>query len=247
MAVHEHSDRPEELKIDTDLERYFVDVSVSCPYGLDQLAVYHQAMFTSIGDSTLEMFFARGYRRNGNCIYSMRCPKCKACVPIRLRPEQFQPNRNQRRVLRKNEDVTAGIAPLRMCDENLALLDRHLKTRFPESRSSAEEYYAGFFISAISRCFEIRYRVDDRLIGVAVVDGSDRWLNAVYFYFDPDEAWRSPGVMNILNLIHFCSRNTIDFLYLGYLIKGISSMAYKASFKPHELMLDGKWKGFRRR
>ncbi len=244
MAVHEHYRRPEELKIDSKLERYFVDVSVSCPYGLDQLAVYHQAMFTSIGDDTLELFFERGYRRNGNCIYSMRCPMCKACVPIRVRPKEFTPSRSQRRVLKKNSDVTAGIAPLRMCEENLTLLDKYLKTRFPESKSTAEEYYGGFFISAISRCFEIRYRVDDRLIGVAVVDGSERWLNAVYFYFDPDEAWRSPGIMNILNLIQFCHRNRIDHLYLGYLIRGISSMSYKAAFKPHELLLDGSWKVF---
>jgi arginine-tRNA-protein transferase len=246
MAVHEHSSRPEELKFDSELERYFVDVSVSCPYGLDQMAVYHQAMFTSIGDNTLEMFFDRGYRRNGNCIYSMRCPLCKACVPIRVRPGQFKPSRAQRRVQKKNKDVTAGIAPLRMCEENLALLDKYLKKRFPESKSSAEEYYAGFFISAISRCFEIRYRVDDRLIGVSVVDGSEQWLNAVYFYFDPDEAYRSPGVMNILNLIKFCRRNKIDLLYLGYLIKGISSMSYKSAFKPHELLLEGSWKVFDR-
>lgn len=246
MAVHEHSSRPEELKIDSELERYFVDVSVSCPYGLDQLAVYHQAMFTSIGDNTLEMFFDRGYRRNGNCIYSMRCPLCKACMPIRVRPGEFKPSRTQRRVTKKNKDVTAGIAPLRMCEENLALLDKYLNNRFPESKSSAEEYYAGFFISAISRCFEIRYRVDDRLIGVSVVDGSERWLNAVYFYFDPDEACRSPGVMNILNLIQFCRRNKISLLYLGYLIRGISSMSYKSAFKPHEILFEGSWKVFHR-
>lgn len=241
MAVHEHSGRPEEFKIDSDLERYFVDVSVSCPYGLDQMAVYHQAMFTSIGDDTLELFFDRGYRRNGNCIYSMRCPSCRACTPIRVRPDQFQANRTQRRIWKKNREVAVGMAPLRMCDENMALLDRHLKARFPESKSSAEEYYSGFFISAISRCFEIRYRVDDRLIGVSVVDGSERWLNAVYFYFDPDEAWRSPGVMNILNLLKFCKRNRIGLLYLGYLIKGISSMSYKAAFMPHELFLNNRW------
>jgi len=244
MAVHEHSGGPAELKIDSELERYFVDVSVSCPYGLDQLAVYHQAMFTSIGDDTLEMFFDRGYRRNGNCIYSMRCPSCRACIPIRLRPDQFKPNRSQRRVLKKNSDVTAGIAPLRMSEENLALLGKHLETRFPESKSTAEDYYAGFFISAISRCFEIRYRVGDRLIGVAVVDGSERWLNAVYFYFDPEESWRSPGIMNILNLIKFCRRNSISLLYLGYLIRGISSMSYKAAFKPHELLLKGGWRTY---
>ncbi|MDW7773278.1 MAG: arginyltransferase [Desulfobulbaceae bacterium] len=246
MAVHEHSDRPEEMKLDICLEQYFVDISVGCPYGLEQLAVYHQAMFTSMGDDTMGRFFANGYRRNGNCIYSMHCPCCKACVPIRLRPERFDPNRNQKRVLQKNRDVTAGVAPLQMSRENLALLDRYLQTRFPESRSTAEEYYAGFFISAISRCFEIRYRVRERLIGVAIVDGSDMWLNAVYFYFDPAEGKRSPGTYNILNLISFCTRNNIPLLYLGYYIEKVKAMRYKRVYNPHELLIKGKWREINR-
>jgi len=241
MTFHEHAKRPSELKIDSDLEQYFVDISVGCPYGLEQLAVYHQAMFTSIGDETLGMFFAHGYRRNGNCIYSMRCPACRACVPIRLKPEGFVPNRSQRRVMKKNRDVTAGIAPLRMSRENLALLDRYLQARFPEGKSTGEEYYAGFFISAISRCFEIRYRVGDRLVGVAIVDGAENWLNAVYFYFDPDQSWRSPGILNILNLINFCRRHSIEHLYLGYCIEQVQAMRYKSSFRPHELLQDGRW------
>ena len=247
MTFPENSDRQDERQIDNGLEQYFVDISVDCPYGLPRPAVYHQAMFTSIGDATLGIFFAHGYRRNGNCIYAMRCPGCGACVPIRLRPGEFSPNRNQRRVWKMNQDVTVGVAPLRMSSENLSLLDRHLRTRFPQGKSSAEEYYAGFFTSAISRCFEIRYRVADRLIGVAIVDGSEQWLNAVYFYFDPREARRSPGTMNILNLINFCRRHGIDYLYLGYCIEQVQAMRYKAAFKPHELLRAGRWEPVGRR
>ncbi|MHB1348545.1 MAG: arginyltransferase [Desulfobulbaceae bacterium] len=242
MTFPENTDRPDELLIDSGLEQYFVDISVDCPYGLPRTAVYHQAMFTSIGDATLGMLFAHGYRRNGNCIYAMRCPGCNACVPIRLRPAEFVANRNQRRVWKKNQDVTAGVAPLRMSKENLLLLDHHLRTRFPEGRSGAEDYYAGFFLSAISRCFEIRYRVGERLIGVAIVDGSDQWLNAVYFFFDPREGRRSPGTLNILYLIDFCRRHGIEHLYLGYNIEEVRAMRYKASFKPHELLLGGQWR-----
>lgn len=247
MTFHEKADNSRELRIDCDLEQYFVDITVGCPYGLDRLAVYHQAVFASIGDDKLGMFLANGYRRNGNCIYAMRCPDCRACVPIRLRPAEFVPNRNQRRTLKKNSAVTAGIAPLRMTRENMELLDKHLRTRFPEGRSSAEEYYAGFFISAISRCFEIRYRVGEKLIGVAIVDGSADWLNAVYFYFDPAEARRSPGTLNILHLIHFCRLHSIQYLYLGYCIEEVRAMRYKAVFKPHELLLDGRWVAVPRR
>jgi len=224
-------------------EQYFVDISVDCPYGLTEEAVYHQALFSSIPDGAMSCFFEKGYRRNGNYIYTMHCPKCRKCVPIRLRPTQFEPDRNQRRVMAKNKDVKAGIAPLTMSNENLSLLDRFLDKRFPNCKSSAAGYYSSFFLSSIIRSFEIRYRLEDKLIGVAIVDWSHRWLNAVYFYFDPDQAHRSPGIFNILYLINLCNLHRIDFLYLGYWISDVSSMAYKANFRPHEILDSSGWKG----
>lgn len=224
-----------------DLEKYFVDVGADCPYGISTLAVYHQAMFGWLDDHSMKQFLAQGYRRNGNCMYCMRCPECSLCTPIRIKPENFQPNRNQKRVWKKNTDVSVGVAPLTMSTENITLLDRFLRQRFPTGKSKAESYYSGFFITSIARCFEIRYRVGEQLIGVAVVDGSDTWLNAVYFYFDPEHGWRSPGTLNILYLINFCKNNQLENLYLGYWLKDIQGMDYKKSFRHHELYLDEEW------
>jgi arginine-tRNA-protein transferase len=232
--------------IGENLEQYFVDITASCPYGLPESAMYHQAMFGALDSSTMGMFLANGYRRNGNCMYAMRCPDCKGCVPIRLDPYRFTANRNQRRVWKKNRDVSVGVAPLTMSDENLALLDRFLCSRFPEGKSTAESYYTGFFITSITRCFELRYRLGDDLLGVAVVDGSDQWLNAVYFYFDPDHARRSPGTLNILHLVNFCRSHRITPLYLGYWIESVQAMRYKTAFRPHELLIDDCWQEVRR-
>lgn len=224
-----------------DLDRFFVNTVDECPYGMEWQAVYHQAMFSRLDDDSMGELLAYGYRRNGNCMYTMRCPECRLCVPIRMRPDRFQLNRNQRRVWKKNQDVAVEIAPLTMSRENLALLQRFLSTRFPEGRSTAESYYSGFFITTISRCFEIRYRVGEQLIGVAVVDGAPSWLNAVYFFFDPLQSWRSPGTLNILTMNHICASRQIDYLYLGYWIDGHSRMSYKNAFRPHELLIDEVW------
>ena len=137
--------------------------------------------------------------------------------------------------------ASVEIAPLTMSRENLALLQRFLSTRFPEGRSSAESYYTGFFITSMARCFEIRYRLDQQLVGVSVVDLSPSWMNAVYFFFDPDHGWRSPGTLNILTLTHICTTQKIPFLYLGYWIDGLSAMSYKSAFRPHELLQEGDW------
>ncbi|MDD2464641.1 MAG: arginyltransferase, partial [Desulfobulbus sp.] len=223
------------------LERFFINAVAECPYGQQDMAIYHQAVLGHVDDLTMGELLAYGYRRNGNCMYNMRCPNCSLCVPIRLQCKRFRPNRNQRRVWKKNQDVSVEIAPLTMSRENLSLLQRFLSSRFPAGKSSAESYYAGFFITSISSCFEIRYKVGDELLGVSIVDGAPDWLNAVYFFFDPDQAWRSPGTLNILTLNHICRKHDIGLLYLGYWIDGHGGMSYKNAFKPHELFLDGVW------
>jgi len=227
--------------LDRDLERYFVNAVAECPYGMEQRAVYHQAVLGRLDDTAMGEFLAYGYRRNGNCMYNMRCPGCSLCVPIRLRPERFCPNRNQRRVWKKNQDVAVEISPLTMSRENLDLLQRFLSTRFPGGSSRADSYYTGFFITSISRCFEVRYRIGEQLLGVAVVDAAPSWFNAVYFFFDPEQGWRSPGTLNIMTLNHICNTQKIDYLYLGYWIDGHPGMDYKRAFRPHELLIDGVW------
>lgn len=242
MTIVDDLTKQNEASLRNSLEQYFVDITSECPYGMPQHAVYHQAFFGSLPDTTMNFFFRNGYRRNGNCMYSMRCPGCQECVPIRLQSENFCKNRNQKRVWAKNRDISVGLAPLTMSEENLDLLNRFLKRRFPDGRANAESYYSGFFITSMTKCFEIRYRVADQLLGVAIIDCSDDWLNAVYFYFDPDQGDRSPGTLNILYLIEFCQRHKIKHLYLGYWINKVKGMVYKTAFKPHELFIDEQWK-----
>lgn len=224
-----------------ELERFFVNTVAECPYGMEWQAVYHQGVLGRLDDAVMGELLACGYRRNGNCMYTMRCPECNLCVPIRLCPERLRLNRNQRRVWKKNQDVAVEIAPLTMSKENLALLQRFLTTRFPDGRNTAESYYSGFFITSISRCFEVRYRVGEQLLGVAIVDGAPSWLNAVYFFFDPRQGWRSPGTLNILTLNHICKTQKIEYLYLGYWIDGHPGMSYKNAFRPHQLLINGVW------
>ncbi len=63
-------------------------------------------------------------------------------------------------------------------------------------------------------------------------------LSAVYFYFDPELAARSPGTYNVLWLVQEARRRGLPWLYLGYYVPGSPSMAYKAGFHPHEILGD---------
>jgi arginyl-tRNA--protein-N-Asp/Glu arginylyltransferase len=111
-----------------------------------------------------------------------------------------------------------------------------------DTRAATLDHYTGFFINHITTSVEFSYRADSRLVGVAIVDLSPSWLNVVFFYFDPAEAARSPGTFNILYLIEFCRQKKIEFVYLGYWIKNVNSMKYKANFKPHFILRGNTWR-----
>lgn len=223
------------------VDRYFVDLKTECPYGLPQIACFYQAMFGPLTERAMELFLAAGYRRNGNCLYGMRCRECSACVPIRLRPERFRASRSQRRVCKKNGDVDISISKVMMEPEHLELCQRFLESRYPQEQNSAEGYYGGFFCNGIVDSARIDFRLNGKLIGGSIIDMGGNWMNAVYFYFDPNESRRSLGTLNILTLIDMCRKFDIEYLYLGYYIKKVTAMSYKQKFTPHELMLDGKW------
>ena len=242
MTYHGHPESLNIKRIKDELEPYFVKSSIDCPYGQPYKAVYHQALFNTLPDFLMDIYLAAGYRRNGNIIYNMHCPDCRACVPIRIAPGEFSPNRNQKRVLKLNQDVAVKIQPLQCSEDNLELLQKFLASRYPGRESSAMDYYSGFFLNHIcSNTVEFRYFAGDRLIGVAIVDLSDLWLNVVFFYFDPEAGKRSPGTFNILHLIDFCRQKEIRFIYLGYWINDVKAMRYKAYFKPHYVFKDNTW------
>lgn len=223
------------------VDKYFIDVTVNCPYNLPYLATFYQGLFGPLSDRMMELFLAAGYRRNGNSLYAMHCAECISCIPIRLHPKQYTPNRSQKRVWRRNKDVEISMGTIRPTVESLELCGQFLDERYPYEGNTAEAYYSGFFLNKITSTYEIRYRLKGKLIGNGIVDIGKNWLNAVYFYFDQNEARRSPGIFNIMTMINFCLNKDIEYLYLGYNIDEISSMNYKKKFKPYYLYKDSSW------
>ena len=227
-------------KVIDKIEHFFFDMEVDCPYGLPYKACFHQAYFAPIDEHVMELFLAAGYRRNGNCLYTMRCKECNACQSIRMQPALFKANRNQKRTWKKNSDVDMSIEPLQRSTENIVLCEQFLNRRYPKD-NAAKRYYSEFFENTIVNTAQIQYRLQGRLVGSSIIDFGENWLNAVYFFFDPDEGKRGLGTFNILNLVDFCQTRGIDYLYLGFYIEGVRAMDYKKRFTPYQLLLANGW------
>ena len=206
-AGHEEYDRQcrrEFSFLQEKIERYCVETTMPCPYGLPYTARFYQAVFNALTDRQLEVFLAAGYRRNGNCLYTMRCWDCRACLPIRLKVDDFTPNRNQRRCPKRNADLQVYVDSLQLDDEHLSLCDLFLQTRYPREHNRAQGYYGEFFCNSIADTVQLQIRHQERLLGASIIDLGRNYLNAVYFYFDPGEARRSLGTFNILSLLALC-------------------------------------------
>lgn len=227
--------------MESQLDPLFCEMVVECPYQLPFEARFYQGLLSPLSDRAMELFLCAGYRRNGNSLYTMHCRDCRACIPIRLHTHEFRNNRNQRRVLKKNSDIEVEFGSIEATDENVALCQQFLGARYPHQDNDARAYYEGFFCNTIISGMEFRYRKEGRLIGNGIVDMGQNWLNAVYFYFDPLEAKRSPGTFNILTMLETCLKMDIPYLYLGYYIEEVAAMNYKSRFVPHYLYLDGQW------
>jgi arginine-tRNA-protein transferase len=109
-------------------------------------------------------------------------------------------------------------------------------TRGWETVCESMESYAQTFCLPHPCARELDYYEGDRLVGVGLVDETPAALSSVYFYYHPDWRDRSLGTASVLfELAHAADRGR-SHLYLGYRVQACISTAYKAAFRPHELL-----------
>lgn len=181
-----------------------------------------------------------GFRRSGETFYKPSCPTCQACVPIRVEAAAFRPSESQRRVMRRNKDVAVDIGYPRCDAERMDVYNRYQMHQHGSAGLSEQEY-SSFLVESPIETLEMRYRIDRKLAGIGLVDLCPGALSSVYFYFDPQFASRSLGVLSAIQEIEFCRKHEIKYWYAGFYVKGSPKMEYKAKFQPFELIrLEGK-------
>jgi len=188
-------------------------------------------------------FMRLGFRRSGDLIYRPHCRDCNACIPVRIPVNRFQPDRSQRRIWKRNLDLTVAACAPGYQDEHFALYQQYQSARHPGGGmdDSDPKKYLNFLGSRHidSVFFEIRHA--HKLLGVVVTDVLPDGLSAVYTFFDPNEKRRALGVYSVLWQIELAKARSLPWLYLGYWIKECQKMSYKGKYQPLEAFLRGHW------
>jgi len=187
-----------------------------------------------------------GFRRSGENVYAPSCPNCTECKPVRIPVAAFKPNRAQRRILKRNQDIRVTCLPAAFNDEHYELYQHYMSTRHAGSsmENPSKTSYMSFLSSAWSDTYFYEFRDKNNLVAITVADKLNHGLSAVYTFFDPEYHRLSPGSYAILWLIKEACSLQLSWLYLGYWIEGCQKMHYKAQYQPAELLRNNQWTPF---
>ncbi|WP_027835481.1 arginyltransferase [Maritalea myrionectae] len=232
--------------------QFYLTTDSPCPYLPNRT---ERKVFTHLGGRRAgemhDLLSLHGFRRSQNIVYKPACVGCTACQSARVVIDEFEPNARQRRILRKNADlVTQDVFPA-ATREQYRLFRKYLNHR-----------HAGGGMSDMS-AFDYEYMIEDTpvhtvvveyrkrsldadnlnpLMAVALIDVLPDGLSMVYSFFDPDAHKRSLGAFMIMDQIARAKAAGLPHLYLGYWVKNSPKMAYKAEYKPLEVLTDAdRW------
>jgi arginine-tRNA-protein transferase len=207
-----------------------------CPYLADKPATEQVFVAFEFSPELYHDFMDHGFRRSGNLFYRPICKECRECRAIRIAIKDFLPSKSQRRIVRKNQDLTVTVRPPQFTEEKFRIFCDYLKFQHNADQDDSPESFRDHLYMSPIMTLEFEYRVGKRIVAVSIADICSRSLSSVYAYYDPEFSERSLGTFSAIWEILFCRARGIPYYYIGFYIQGCPSMRYKARFRPFEIL-----------
>ncbi len=217
----------------------------ACPYLPDKMAT--TAFVGTEVELNKDIFSALlriGYRRSGKHVYRPRCRHCDACIPVRIPASGFEPNRSQKRCIKRNESLNARWAGPQLTEEHYQLYERYINQRHVDGDMypARRDQFFDFLLADWCDIRLLELRDGAQLKAVVVTDISHDGYSAVYSFFDPADASRGLGVYAILTLIAMARLEQLPYVYLGYFIEACRKMSYKRHYAALQAFNGVEWR-----
>jgi arginine-tRNA-protein transferase len=209
----------------------------ACPYLPDRH--FHVFMPHDDVHQSYRQLMDAGFRRNGASIYHTHCPDCQACQATRVSVPRFTLRKDQKRCLKKNLDLTIQEAPLSTDKEHQALFLAY-ETSVHKNHEAELEHLTE---AGEQQCMELQARDENgTLVAVSLIDVFEDAVSSVYCYYDPRLHRRALGNYMVLQEIEFCKKHGLEWLYLGFYVAECQKLAYKARFRPIQVLENMNWR-----
>lgn len=218
--------------------QFFLTSETPCPYLPNRMERKLFAHMSGRRAQSMHSLLSNyGFRRSQNIVYRPACEGCTACKSVRIEAHGFKPGRRHRRISRQNGDVISVAQRAEATAEQFELFTRYLHARHPGGGMTdmGRLDYDYMVEDTPVETIQVEYRLDiadEPLIAVALTDVMPDGLSMVYSFFEPELRDRSLGHLMILDHIERTLSLGLEFVYLGYWVKGSPKMAYKSEYAP---------------
>jgi len=161
--------------------------------------------------------------------------------PVRIDLKRFKFSESQKRILRKNADLSVEILPTVINDEKIALFELHKKRFDHNIPASLYTFLSEKPDTVPCENLSIEVRKEGKLLAVSFLDLGAKATSSVYAIFHTEESKRSLGVLTMLLEIQYSLEKKCDYYYSGYTYLEPSHYDYKKSFHALEKYDWEKW------
>lgn len=227
----------------------FTEGEDACTYLPDRPSRLEYTVVLRLSPEEYEEKMDQGYRKFGPLLFRPVCANCRECRPLRIPAAEFTPDRSQRRALKRNADLTVRFGRPTIDAVRLRLYNRYHAAQqerkgWDVAEKTADDYAFSFLYTPVPGV-EVSVWEGSKLRAVALTEITPNVVSGVYHYHDPDLTDRSLGTFVVLQTIELARRLGKPWAYFGYYVSGCGSLAYKARFRPCELLDDdGIWRPF---
>ena len=228
--------------------QFYVTSPQECPYLENKV---ERKLFTALNgpDSQIlnNALSKQGFRRSQNVLYRPSCADCSACLSARIPIKDFSLSKSEKRVLKRNVDLTREIKTPWGSYEQFELFKKYVDLRHDKGGMSGmtESEFSSMIeetsVNTILCEYSLKINNSKNIVAVSLTDVIEDGLSMVYSFYEPELSELSLGKYMILDHVNLAIEMNLPYLYLGYWVKGSAKMEYKSQYEPLEVFMNGKW------